>query len=361
MSAENKNKKSLSIRNNTAEFLTFSYQSDGDEIEVRMQDSTIWLTQKQIGSLFDTTSQNVIVHLRNIYGEKELDETATSKEFLLVQTEGGRTVSRSVKHYNLDAVIAVGYRVNSGRATEFRRWATGVLCNYTMKGYVLDKKRMENGAFLGDDYFERLMEEIREIRLSERRFYQKITDIYATSVDYDGNSKRTKDFFAKVQNKMHYAVHKNTAAELIYARADADKEHMGLTSWENNPRGRILRSDVIIAKNYLTGEELENLGMLVSAYLDLAERRARSRVPMTMEAWAEHLDLILKADSNDLLTNAGSISAEIAKKHAESEFEKYRIIQDRLFRSDFDRFLEENLKDVPKKDERKIRPAPPKI
>ena len=342
MTVKKNDKKEVVIRNSTAEFLTFAYRSGGDDIEVRVQDGTIWLTQKLMGKLFDTTSKNVIIHLKNLYDEKELVETATGKDFLLVQQEGNRSVNRSIMHYNLDAVIAVGYRVNSERATEFRRWATGVLRDYTLRGYVLDKKRMENGAFLDDDYFERLLEEIRDIRLSERRFYQKITDIYATSVDYDQNSIRTREFFAKVQNKMHYAVHRNTAAELIYERADADKEHMGLTNWEKAPSGRILRSDVTIAKNYLKEEELENLSMLVNAYLDLAERRARARIPMTMDAWAKHLDLVLQADGNDLLNNAGKISAEIAKKHAESEFERYRVIQDRLFRSDFDRFLEEN-------------------
>jgi len=246
------------------------------------------------------------------------------------------------KHYNLDAIISVGYRINSKRATDFRRWATTVLREYTLRGYILDRKRMENGAFLDDDYFERLLEEIREIRISERRFYQKITDIYATSIDYDKDASETKEFFAKVQNKLHFAVHGHTAAELIYDRAAADRENMGLTTWENSPSGRILRSDAVIAKNYLTEAELESLGLLVNAYLDLAERRARSRIPMTMEAWVDHLDIILKADGNELLTDAGKISAEIAKAHAESEFEKYRVRQDRLFSSDFDRFLSEN-------------------
>jgi len=342
MTGRKKGNKALVVRNSTAEFLTFAYQSGGDGIEVRVQDGMIWLTQNQIGMLFDTTLYNVNKHLKKIYDEKELREISTIEYFSIVQKEGDRTVNRSLLYYNLDAIIAVGYRVNSERATEFRRWATAVLRDYTLRGYVMDRKRMENGAFLDDDYFERLLEEIREIRLSERRFYQKITDIYATSMDYDRNSPRTKEFFAKVQNKMHYAVHGQTAAEGIYDRADADKEHMGLTSWENAPAGRVLRSDVTIAKNYLTEAELKDLGMLVNAYLDLAERRARSRTPMTMEDWARHLDLILQADGNELLKDAGRISAEIAKRHAENEFEKYRSVQDRLFRSDFDRFLEEN-------------------
>ena len=347
MAIKKKNEKSLAIRNSTAEFLIFAFQTGGDEIEVRVQDGTIWLTQKLIGKLFDTSSKNVIMHLKNIYKEGELVETATGKDFLLVQQEGDRNVSRSVKHYNLDVIIAVGYRISSERATEFRRWATTVLRDYALRGYLIDKERMKNGAFLDDDYFERLLEEIREIRLSERRFYQKITDIFSTSMDYDNSSPKTREFFAKVQNKMHYSVHKNTAAELIYDRADADKEHMGLTNWKNTPSGRILKSDVTVAKNYLTEDELESLSMLVNAYLDLAERRARSRTPMTMDAWAEHLDMILQADGNELLKNAGRISAEIAKKHAESEFEKYRVVQDRLFRSDFDRFLKESKKKEP--------------
>ena len=351
MPAEKKSKRGLTVRNGVAEFLIFSYKSDRDDIEVKVQNGTVWLTQKQIGTLFDCSSDNTGLHLKNIFAEAELEERATTEDFSVVQTESDRTVNRTVKHYNLDAIIAVGYRVNSKRATSFRRWATTVLRDYALRGYVLDKKRMENGAFFDDDYFERLIEEIREIRLSERRFYQKITDIYATSMDYDKDSPRTREFFAKVQNKLHYAVHKNTAAELIYGRADADKEHMGLTSWENSPDGRILRSDVTVAKNYLTETELENLGMLVNAYLDLAERRARSRAPMTMEAWSEHLDLILQADGNELLADAGNISAEIAKRHAEIEFEKYRVTQDRLFRSDFDKFLEEEKPEGPEKEE----------
>jgi hypothetical protein len=329
----------LRIRNSTAEFLIFSYQTGGDGVEVRIQDGTIWLPQKLMGQLFDTSSDNIALHLKNIFVDEELSEAATVEDFSVVQREGNRDVQRIVKHYNLDAVIAVGYRVNTKRATAFRQWATSVLRDYALRGYVLDRKRMENGIFLDDDYFERLLEEIREIRISERRFYQKITDIYSTSMDYNTNAPITQEFFAKVQNKMHFAAHGHTAAELIYERADAEKEYMGLTNWTNSPDGKILKGDVSIGKNYLTEAELDNLALLVNAYLDLAERRARSHVPMMMEDWAKHLDLILQADGNELLTNAGKISAELAKEHAENEFEKYRVVQDRLFQSDFDKEL----------------------
>ena len=332
-----KDNKNLIIRNATAEFLIFSYQTGGDGVEVRVQDGTIWLSQKHIGQLFDTTPENALMHLNNIYADEELAAISTTKDFLVVQKEGNRDIQRTIKHYNLDAIIAVGYRVNSKRATAFRQWATTVLRDFALRGYLIDKKRMENGVFLDDDYFERLLEEIREIRLSERRFYQKITDIYSTAMDYDKDSPITREFFAKVQNKMHFAVHGHTAAELIYDRADAERKHMGLTTWAASPTGKILKGDVTIAKNYLTETELQDLGLLVNAYLDLAERRARQKAPMVMEDWAKHLDLILQADGNALLLNAGKISAEIAKKHAEGEYEKYRIVQDRLFQSDFDR------------------------
>jgi len=332
--------KNLQIRNGTAEFLIFSYQTGGDGVEVRVEKGTIWLSQKLIGQLFDTSVDNVGLHIKNIYTEGELDEMATTEDFSVVQKEGNRNIKRAIKHHNLDAIIAVGYRVNSKRATTFRQWATTVLRDFALRGYLIDKKRMENGTFLDDDYFERLLEEIREIRLSERRFHQKITDIYSTAFDYNKKSPITKEFFAKVQNKLHYAVHGQTAPELIYDRADAEREHMGLTTWGKSPDGKILKSDVTIAKNYLTEAELKDLGLLVSAYLDLAERRARQRLPMTMEDWAGHLDLILQADGNDLLQNAGKISAEIAKDHAEGEYEKYRIVQDSLFESDFDRQMQ---------------------
>lgn len=306
-------------------------------MEVRVQDGTIWLSQKNIGLVFDTSTDNIGLHIKNIYAEGELDEVSTTEDFSVVQQEGSREVCRTIKHYNLDLIIAVGYRVNSKRATAFRQWATAILRDFTLRGYLIDRKRMENGAFLDDDYFERLLEEIREIRLSERRFYQKITDLYATAMDYNPESFTTKEFFAKVQNKMHYAVHKHTAAELIYTRADHNKENMGLTSWEKSPNGKIIKTDVTIAKNYLTETELESLGRIVNGYLDFAEEYAKRHVPLTMSDWAKHLDLILQANGSDLLQNAGKITAALAKQHAENEFEKYRPIQDRLFESDFDK------------------------
>ena len=330
------NKNKLQIRNSAAEFLIFAYQSKGDGVEVRVQDGTIWLSQKNMGILFDTSTDNIGLHLKNIFNDSELSEISVTEIFSVTASDGK---NYQVKHYNLDAIIAVGYRVNSKRATAFRQWATVVLRDFALRGYVIDRKRMENGAFLDDDYFERLLEEIREIRLSERRFYQKITDIYSMSMDYNPESLTTKEFFAKVQNKMHYAVHKNTAAELIYHRADHTKENMGLTSWEKSPSGKILKTDVTIAKNYLTETELESLGRIVSGYLDFAEEYAKRHIPLTMNDWARHLDLILQANKRDLLQNAGKIAAALAKQHAENEFEKYRPIQDRLFESDFDKVI----------------------
>jgi hypothetical protein len=326
---------SVRIRNSTAEFLTFTYQTGGDGVEVRVQDGTIWLSQKNMGELFMTSSDNIGLHLKNIFKEGELSAASVAEEFSVTAADGK---IYTVRHYNLDAIIAVGYRVNSRRATAFRQWATGVLRDYTLRGYVMDRKRMENGAFLDEDYFERLLEEIREIRLSERRFYQKIADIFSTAMDYDRDAPITQAFFAKVQNKMHYAVHSQTAAELIVRRADHTKERMGLTTWAKAPGGKILKSDVVVAKNYLTEAELADLGRIVNAYLDLAESRAKRRVPMTMEDWAKRLDIFLSADERNVLQDAGRISAEIAREHAEGEFEKYRVIQDRLFQSDFDTF-----------------------
>jgi hypothetical protein len=331
-----KSPNSLRLRNSTAEFLTFAYQTGGDGVEVRVQEGTIWLSQKNMGLLFETTPENVLTHLKNIFADNELAEDSVAKVFLATAADGK---NYRIKHYNLDAIIAVGYRVNSKRATAFRQWATGVLRDYTLRGYVMDRKRMENGAFLGEDYFERLLEEIREIRLSERRFYQKIADIYATAMDYEREAAITQAFFAKVQNKMHYAVHGHTAAELIVKRADHKKERMGLTTWAKAPSGKILKSDVVVAKNYLSEAELEDLGRIVNAYLELAESRAKRRVPMTMEDWAKRLDIFLSADEREVLQDAGRISAEIAKEHAEGEFERYRVIQDRLFQSDFDSFV----------------------
>lgn len=330
------------IRSSSVEFLIFETQSHADSIEVRYEKGTLWLTQKMMALLFEVNVPAISKHLQNIYDERELEQNATVSKMETVQNEGGRRVSRDVDHYNLDAVISVGYRVNSVRATQFRRWATQVLKKYAVTGYVLDQKRMENGALFGEDYFEKLLEEIREIRLSERRFYQKITDIYATSADYDKTAPTTKQFFAKVQNKLHFAIAGQTAAEIIYSRSDSEKDRMGLTSWENAPDGKIIRSDVSIAKNYLSKDELEDLGRIVSAFLDLAESAAKRRVPMTMEDWAKRVDKFLLADDRDILKDAGKISMEIAKAHAESEFEKYRIVQDRLYESDFDKLLSEN-------------------
>lgn len=332
--------KDLIIRNSTAEFLTFELQAKEDSIEVRYEDETIWLTQKMMSVLFDVESHTITYHLQEIFKSGELDKDSTTRKFRVVQTEGTRQVNRETDHYNLDAVISVGYRVNSIRATQFRRWATQVLKQFAVTGYVLDRKRMENGAFLGEDYFERLLEEIREIRLSERRFYQKITDIYATSIDYDKNSPITKQFFATVQNKMHYAVTGLTAAELIKDRVSADKPNMGLTTWDNSPSGKILKSDVSIAKNVLTKDEITALGRIVSAFLDIAEDFANRKIPLTMEDWATRVDQYLQLTGREILQTAGSISAKDAKLFAESEFEKYRITQDRLYESDFDKLVE---------------------
>jgi hypothetical protein len=327
----------LQIRNSTAEFLIFTAQSDGEAIEVRVQDNTVWLTQKLIAALFEVDRSVVTKHLNNIYQEGELNREATCAIFAQVQTEGNRQVTRSIDFYNLDAIISVGYRVNSHRATAFRQWATSVLRDFALRGYVIDRKRMENGAFLCEDYFEHLLAEIREIRLSERRFYQKITDIYATAMDYNKDAAITRAFFAKVQNKLHYAVHGHTAAELIAARANAEKEHMGLSSWEKSPDGKIVKTDISIAKNYLTEPELASLGRIVNAYLDLAEDRAKRHIPMTMEDWAKRLDKFLEADDREILQHGGTITAQMAKEFAESEFDKFRIKQDVLFESDFDR------------------------
>lgn len=324
------------IRNSTAEFLIFKIENKEQGIEVLYSNETIWATQKAIAELFGVGIPAINKHLNNIYDEHELNREATISKMEIVQTEGVREVKRMIEFYNLDAIISVGYRVNSVRATQFRQWSTTVLRQFALRGYLIDKKRMENGTFLSEDYFEHLLAEIREIRLSERRFYQKITDIYATAVDYNRDAPTTRAFFKKVQNKMHYAVHGHTAAELIVERADAQKENMGLTSWENAPTGKIVKTDVSVAKNYLNQAELEDMGQLVNAFLDLAERRAKRHIPMTMEDWATQIDRFLEADDSAILTHAGQISAEMAKEYAEAEFEKYRPIQDRLFRSDFD-------------------------
>jgi len=324
------------IRNSTAEFLIFTSQSGEDSIEVKVFDESVWLTQNMIAELFDVQRPAVTKHLKNIFESEELEESSVSSILEHTASDGK---NYKTKYYNLDAIISVGYRVNSKKATQFRKWATAVLKEFAIKGFVLDKKRLENGTFLGKNYFDKLLEEIREIRLSERMFYQKITDIYATSVDYDKNDATTKKFFAKVQNKLHFAIHGHTAAELIYNRADAKKEKMGLTSWDNAPDGKILKTDVTIAKNYLTKEELDELGRVVNAFLDLAESRAKRNIPMTMEDWAKRLDAFLEFDDREILKNAGKITKKIADEHAFSEFEKYRVVQDRLFMSDFDKLL----------------------
>ena len=329
------------IRNSTAEFLIFQIEGKEQGVDVYYKDKTVWCTQKAMSMLFDCSADNIGLHLKNIYESGELQEKATTEKISVVRREGNRDVNRTLQFYNLDAVISVGYRVNSVRATQFRQWATSVLRDYAIRGYVLDRKRMENGSFLNEDYFEHLLAEIREIRLSERRFYQKLTDIYTTAIDYNRDAPTTKTFFKMMQNKMHYAVHGHTAAELIVKRADAEQEHMGLTTWENAPDGKIVKTDVSIAKNYLKEVELADMGQLVNGVLELAERMAKRHIPMTMEDWAKQIDTILAAGGNDVLQNSGKVTAEGAKEHAETEFEKYRIVQDRLFQSDFDRYLGE--------------------
>lgn len=310
-------------------------------VDAIYKDETLWLTQKAIGMLFNFDRTVITKHIKNIYSDLELEEKSTSAKFALVQKEGNKEVSRDIWYYNLDVVISTGYRVNSDRAIQFRRWATNILKEFSKKGYIIDKKRMENVIFFDEDYYESLLAEIREIRLSERRFYQKITDIYTTSIDYDIKSHTTIKFFKKVQNKMHYAVTKQTAIEIIYDRADSEKENMNLTSWKNSPNSKILETDVIIAKNYLSKDELEQLELIVSAFLDLADARAKRNIPMTMEDWSTRIDKYLLSDDRDVLKYAGKISHEIAKDKALTEFEKYRIKQDKLYQSDFDLLLEE--------------------
>lgn len=328
--------KYMQIRNSTADFLVFTKQAGEDGIEVRVYNESVWLTQKGMAQLFDCSSDNIGLHLKNIFKSGELDEKSVTEESSATATDGK---TYKMKFYDLDAIISVGYRVNSVRATQFRQWATKVLREFAIRGYVLDKSRLENGQIFDEEYFEHLLDEIREIRASERKFYQKITDIYSTAVDYSADAVTTKEFFAAVQNKLHYAVHGHTAAELIMDRADHMKEHMGLTTWKNAPSGKIVRSDVGVAKNYLTKSELQDLNQFVSMYLDYAERQARRHIPMTMEDWAQKLDVFLKFNDEEILRDKGRVSAEIAKSFAESEFEKYRIVQDRLFESDFDKLL----------------------
>ncbi|WP_353507242.1 virulence RhuM family protein, partial [Parabacteroides goldsteinii] len=328
------------IKNSTAEFLIFTNQAKENGIEVRVQNETIWLSQKLMAILFDCSTDNISLHLKNIFNDGELDPDSVTEEFSVTASDGK---NYRTKHYNLDAIIAVGYRINTKRATAFRQWATNILRDYAIRGYIIDKERMKNGAFFNQNYFNSLLEEVREIRASERLFYQKITDIYATAFNYDPHSQITLDFFATVQNKLHFAIHHHTAAELIMKRANSEKEHMGLTSWKNSPGGKILKSDVSIAKNYLTEKELHSFDRIVSMYLDYAELQAERHIPMSMEDWEKKLNAFLNFNEYDLLHNIGTVSAQVAKAFAETEFEKYRIIQDKLFKSDFDSFNDKNL------------------
>ena len=336
-------KKELQIRNSTVEFLTFVLDGKEDGVQILYKDETIWATQKAMAVLFEVGVPAISKHLKNIFDEGELAESSVISKMETTASDGK---VYNTQYYSLDAVISVGYRVNSLRATQFRQWTTNIIRQFAIRGYVIDKKRMENGTFIDQDYFEHLLAEIREIRLSERRFYQKLTDIYSTAIDYSSDAATTKLFFKKIQNKIHYAVHGHTAAELIVERVSAEKEHMGLTTWENAPDGKIVKPDVSVAKNYLNELELEDMGRLVNAVLDMAERMAKRHIPMTMEDWSKRMDIILEASGDAILDDAGQISAEYAKNFAESEFEKYRIIQDRLFESDFDRF-NQNLLEFP--------------
>lgn len=329
--------KKLQIRNSTAEFLIFTSQAGENTIEVMVQDETVWLSQKMIATLFEVEVNTINYHLKEIFKSRELEQMATIRNFRIVQTEGKRLVTRDVDFYNLDVIISVGYRVNSGRATQFRQWATSVLRDFAIRGYVLDKERLKNGAFLSKTYFDNLLAEIREIRASERNFYQKITDIYATAMDYKTDDAETETFFASVQNKLHFAIHGHTAAELIVSRANNKMERMGLTTWKNAPSGKIIKTDVVIAKNYLNEIELKNLDRFVTMYLDYAETQAERNIPMTMKDWAGKLNAFLQFNEKDILKNAGKVTQAIAKAFAESEFEKYRIVQDNIFESDFDK------------------------
>ena len=334
----------LTIRNSTAEFLIFTSQAGEDGIEVRVANENVWLTQKLIAKLFDVKIPTINEHLRNIFETEELKEDSTIRKFLIVQKEGNREVEREIDHYNLEAIIALGYKINSEKATNFRRWATRVLKDFAIRGYVLDDVRLKNGAYLSKQYFKDLILEIRDIRESERNFYQQITDIYATAIDYDLDSPNTKDFFATVQNKLHFATHRRTAAELIMSRASHKKDYMGLTTWKKSPNGKILKSDVVVAKNYLNEREVKFLNRIVTMYLDYAENQAEKGIPMTMTDWSGKLNAFLKFNDAEILKNAGKVTAEVAKSFAESEFEKYRIVQDKNYISDFDKEVKKLLK-----------------
>ena len=344
-----KKKDEITIRSSAAEYLTYvaSVGDQQDSIEMRYEDENIWLTQKMIATLYDVDVRTINEHIKKIYSDLELEEDSTIRNFRIVQTEGSRQVTRDTKHYNLQMIIAVGFKVNSERAVQFRKWVNQIAKDYTIKGWVMDDERLKRGTYLTEKYFDEQLERIREIRASERKFYQKITDLYATAIDYDKNSATTRRFYATVQNKMHYAVHGHTAAELIVERADHTKEHMGLTTWADAPEGKIKKSDVTVAKNYLSQDEMKQLNRMVTAYLDFAENMTLRYIPLTMQDWEKRLNSFIEMFDYGILQDAGKVSAEIAKLHAETEFEKYRVIQDRLFMSDFDKYmleLEENTK-----------------
>ena len=344
-----KKKGEITIRSSAAEYLTYvaSVGDQQDSIEMRYEDENIWLTQKMMATLYDVDVRTINEHIKKIYSDSELEEDVTIRNFRIVQTEGTRQVTRDTKHYSLQMIIAVGFKVNSERAVQFRKWVNQIAKDYTIKGWVMDDERLKRGTYLTEKYFDEQLERIREIRASERKFYQKITDLYATAIDYDKNSATTRRFYATVQNKMHYAVHGHTAAELIVERADHTKEHMGLTTWADAPEGKIKKSDVTVAKNYLSQDEMKQLNRMVTAYLDFAENMTLRHIPLTMQDWEKRLNSFIEMFDYGILQDAGKVSAEIAKLHAETEFEKYRVIQDRLFMSDFDKYmleLEENTK-----------------
>ena len=336
-----KKKNEITIRSSAAEYLTYvaSVGDQQDSIEMRYEDENIWLTQKMMAALYDVDVRTINEHIKKIYSDSELEEDSTIRNFRIVQTEGSRQVTRDTKHYNLQMIIAVGFKVNSERAVQFRKWVNQIAKDYTIKGWVMDDERLKRGTYLTEKYFDEQLERIREIRASERKFYQKITDLYATAIDYDKNSATTRRFYATVQNKMHYAVHGHTAAELIVERADHIKEHMGLTTWADAPEGKIKKSDVTVAKNYLSQDEMKQLNRMVTAYLDFAENMTLRHIPLTMQDWEKRLNSFIEMFDYGILQDAGKVSAEIAKLHAETEFEKYRVIQDRLFMSDFDKFM----------------------
>ena len=336
-----KEKDEITIRSSAAEYLTYvaSVGDQQDSIEMRYEDENIWLTQKMMATLYDVDVRTISEHIKKIYTDSELEQNSTIRKFRIVQTEGPRQVSREVAHYNLQMIIAVGFKVNNERAVQFRKWANGIVKDYTIKGWVMDDERLKRGTYLSEKYFDEQLERIREIRASERKFYQKITDLYATAIDYDRNSATTRSFYATVPNKLHYAVHGHTVAELIVERADHTKEHMGLATWADAPEGKIRKSDVTVAKNYLSQDEMKQLNRMVTAYLDFAENMTLRHIPLTMQDWEKRLNSFIEMFDYGILQDAGKVTAAIAKLHAETEFEKYRIVQDRLFMSDFDKYM----------------------